>query len=99
MLASLGDPDWPEREGAWHGAEALARQRWSWAPLVQPRLSRPDANDRWLFARLPDWGEGPPRGPPRRVTIDAADVAGRLDRESAVQGKGVSGRCEPGGGG
>src|SRR3546814_20503560 len=45
MLASLGNPDWPEREGAWHGAEALARQRWSWAPLVQPRLSRPDANE------------------------------------------------------
>src|SRR3546814_1540001 len=71
MLASLGDPDWPERAGAWHGAQALARQRWSWAPLVQPRLSRPDANDRWLFARLPEWEEGPPRGAPRQGTIDA----------------------------
>ena len=80
MLASLNDPDWPEREGAWHGAETLARQRWPWAPLVQPRLARPDANDRWLFARLPEWEEGSPRAAPRQVTIAEADVAARLDR-------------------
>ena len=80
MLSTLDDPDWPEREGAWHGAEALSRQRWSWAPLVQPRLPRPDASERWLFARLPEWEETPPRGVPRQVTIDEADVAARLDR-------------------
>ncbi len=80
MLASLDDRDWPEREGAWHGAQALARQRWPWTPLIQPRLRKPDRDDRWLFARLPEWEETPPRGAPRQVTIDASDVAARLDR-------------------
>ncbi|HKX88187.1 MAG TPA: ATP-dependent DNA helicase, partial [Sphingopyxis sp.] len=73
MLASLDDPRWPEREGAWHGVQALSRQRWPWAPLVQPRLARPDASERWLFARLPEWEEQPPRGAPRQVSIDEAD--------------------------
>ncbi|ABF53128.1 Helicase c2 [Sphingopyxis alaskensis RB2256] len=80
MLASLGDPDWSEREGAWHGAQALARQRWPWAPLIQPRLAKPDGNERWLFARLPEWEETSPRPAPRQTTIDEADVTARLDR-------------------
>ena len=80
MLGSLDDPDWPEREGAWHGVQALARQRWSWSPLVQPRLSAPEGNDRWLFARLPEWEETPPRGAPRQVKINVEDVSARLDR-------------------
>ncbi|MBA3941759.1 MAG: helicase, partial [Sphingopyxis sp.] len=42
MLDDLDDPDWPEREGAWHGLQALSRQRWPWAPLVQPRLGPAD---------------------------------------------------------
>ncbi|MGV1682556.1 ATP-dependent DNA helicase [Sphingopyxis sp. NJF-3] len=78
MLDSLGDPGWPEREGAWHSLQALARQRWPWTPLVQPRLDTPDKADRWLFARLPEWEEAPPRGAPRQVRIEAADVAARL---------------------
>ena len=80
MLASLGDPAWPEREGAWHSLQALARQRWPWAPLVQPRLDAPDTSDRWLFARLPEWEEQPPRPQPRQVTLDEEAVAARLDR-------------------
>src|SRR3546814_20592150 len=35
---------------------------------------------RWLFARLPEWEEQPPRPPPRQVTHDADAVAARLDR-------------------
>ena len=31
MLAGIDDPAWPEREGTWHGLQALARQRWPWA--------------------------------------------------------------------
>ncbi|HMQ20369.1 MAG TPA: ATP-dependent DNA helicase, partial [Sphingopyxis sp.] len=27
MLACTDDPTWPEREGTWHGLQALARQR------------------------------------------------------------------------
>ncbi|MDZ3832912.1 MAG: ATP-dependent DNA helicase [Sphingopyxis sp.] len=80
MLGVLDDPAWPEREGAWHGLQALARQRWPWAPLIQPRLGSPGAADRWLFARLPEWEEAPPRPQPRTVTINAEDVTARLDR-------------------
>ena len=79
MLASLDDPDWPEREGAWHGLQALARQRWPWASLIQ-RQAAPERDERWLFARLPEWEEQPPRGQPRQVTINADDVTARLDR-------------------
>ena len=82
MLAAADDAGWPEREGAWQGLQALSRQRWSWAPLLQPRLAAPAAGqaDRWLFARLPEWEETPPRPQPRQVTIAADDVAARLDR-------------------
>ncbi len=79
MLASLDDPDWPEREGAWHGLQALARQRWPWATLIQ-RQAAPERDERWLFARLPEWEEAPPRGQPRQVTINDDDVTARLDR-------------------
>jgi ATP-dependent DNA helicase DinG len=80
MLEGLGDPDWPEREGAWHGLQALARQRWPWTPLIQPALAAPDKDDRWLFARLPEWEEAPPRTQPRQVRINPDDVTARLDR-------------------
>ncbi|UNK78817.1 ATP-dependent DNA helicase [Sphingopyxis granuli] len=80
MLACLDDPDWPEREGAWHALQALTRQRWPWAPLIQPRLAAPDRADRWLFARLPEWEEQPPRAQPRQVVLEPANVAARLDR-------------------
>jgi len=80
MLASLADPNWPEREGAWHGLQALGRQRWPWASLIQPRLATPDQADRWLFARLPEWEEGAPRLPPRQVTVNVDDVTARLNR-------------------
>jgi ATP-dependent DNA helicase DinG len=80
MLASLDDPDWPEREGAWHGLQALGRQRWPWASLMQSRLGAPDKADRWLFAKLPEWEEVPPRPQPRQVTVNPDDVRARLDR-------------------
>src|SRR3546814_19644119 len=82
MLASLDDPAWPEREGAWHSLQALARQRWPWAPLVQPRLDVPDRSDRWLFARLPEWEEQPPRPQPRQVIRDEAAGTARPDRHT-----------------
>lgn len=80
MLASLADPAWPEREGAWHGLQALIRQRWSWAPLIQPHLDPAARDERWLFARLPEWEEYPARVQPRQVTINTADITARLDR-------------------
>jgi len=80
MLASLDGGDWAEREGAWHGLQALARQRWPWASLIQPRLDPPEKADRWLFARLPEWEEQPPRPQPRQVTVNPDDISARLDR-------------------
>jgi ATP-dependent DNA helicase DinG len=78
MLA-LCDGSWPEREGAWHAAQSLARLRWSWAPAVTQRLARPEKAERWLFTRLPEWEEGPPRTPPRTVALEADEVRDRLD--------------------
>ncbi len=78
-LLDMLDADWPEREGAWHAAQSLARLRWPWAPVVTPRLARPERAERWLFARLPEWSEGAARPAPRTVSIAPADVLGRLD--------------------
>ncbi len=77
MLA-IADTDWPEREGAWHAAQSLAKLRWSWAPAVSQRLTRPGKAERWLFSRLSEWSEGAPRTPPRTVTLDAQAVRDRL---------------------
>jgi ATP-dependent DNA helicase DinG len=78
-LLSLLDGDWPEREGAWHAAQSLARLRWPWAPPVTQRLNRPEAAERWLFSRLPEWEDAPPRPSPHTVSIDEAQVAAQLD--------------------
>ena len=77
MLAVL-EGDWPEREGAWTSAQALARLRWPWAGAVLARLGRPEKHERWLFSRLPEWEEGAGRPPPRTVSIPAEDAAERL---------------------
>ncbi len=79
MLATLAG-DWPEREGAWTGAQSLFRLRWPWGPQVTARLSKPQGGERWLFSRLPEWEEGPPRAAPRTVALDDAAVADRLAR-------------------
>lgn len=77
MLAIAGT-DWPEREGAWHAAQSLARLRWSWAPALAQRLSRPEKPERWLFSRLPEWSEQAPRTPPRTVMLEPDEVRARL---------------------
>ena len=77
MLA-IADTDWPEREGAWHAAQSLARLGWSWAPALAQRLSRPERPERWLFSRLPEWTEQPPRTPPRTVSLEPDEVRARL---------------------
>lgn len=77
MLA-IAEADWPEREGAWHAAQSLARLRWSWAPALAQRLNRPEKPERWLFSRLPEWTEQPPRTPPRTVSLEPDEVRARL---------------------
>jgi ATP-dependent DNA helicase DinG len=76
IAATAGD--WPEREGAWTSVQALARARWPWAPVLADRIPRPSENERWLFAKLPEWAEAAPRPAPRTVTIDAAETRDRL---------------------
>lgn len=77
MLAVLGGP-WPEREGAWTSAQALARLRWPWAGLVLDRLTPPAKDERWLFSRLPEWEEAPARPAPRPVDLTPEAVRTRL---------------------
>ena len=78
LLSVLGDPAWAEREGAWDSAQALMRLRWPWANLVLAALKKPERPERWLFSRLPEWEEAPPRTPPRVVTLQADAVQDRL---------------------
>jgi ATP-dependent DNA helicase DinG len=86
---ALLDDDWPEREGAWHAAQSLARLHWPWAPPVSQRLARPEKAERWLFSRLPEWQEQAPRQAPRTITLDQDLVAGRL---KALTGQGAEER-------
>jgi ATP-dependent DNA helicase DinG len=78
LLATLSDPAWPQREGAWDSAQALMRLRWPWANLVLAQLKKPEKADRWLFSRLPEWEENPPRPAPRAVTLNADAVQEQL---------------------
>jgi len=70
--------DWAEREGAWTAAQALMRLRWPWAQLLTPRLKKPQEAERWLFSKLPEWEEVPPRPQPRPVTLGADEVQAKL---------------------
>ena len=78
LLATLSNPAWPEREGAWDSAQALMRVRWPWANLVLCYLKKPEKPERWLFARLPEWEEVPLRTPPRVVTLNPDAVQAQL---------------------
>ncbi len=78
LLACCADPAWQAREGAWSALQNLIRLRWPWAPLLAPRLPRPDKAERWLFARLPEWDEAPERPQPAQVQLDPEAVAARL---------------------
>lgn len=78
LLDRLTRTDWREREGAWNSAQSLQRLRWPWAPLITPLIERPAEAERWLFSRLPEWEDQPPRPMPRPVTLDAAEIEARL---------------------
>ncbi|HWL46286.1 MAG TPA: ATP-dependent DNA helicase, partial [Sphingomonadaceae bacterium] len=80
LLARIDDSDWPEREGAWSSAQALLRLRWPWAVALADRIARPAHGERWLFSRLPEWEEAPPRPQPRPVAIGEAETLAMLAR-------------------
>jgi ATP-dependent DNA helicase DinG len=108
LLAVL-DGDWPEREGAWTSAQSLYRLRWPWAAAVAERLQRPEQDERWLFSRLPEWEETPPRPQPRPVRISPEQAVERLvkltgagaemregQRDYAAAAAGIFDPCSPG---
>ncbi|MFM5906004.1 MAG: ATP-dependent DNA helicase [Novosphingobium sp.] len=89
LLGHCEDAQWAERDGAWSALQSLARLRWPWAPLLTPRIAKPDRNERWLFAKLPEWEETPERPQPMQVSLDNGEVAGRL---AALAGQGAEAR-------
>ncbi|BAK65363.1 putative ATP-dependent helicase [Sphingobium sp. SYK-6] len=89
MLDWTGRPDWAEREGAWTSLKQLERLRWSWVPLLRDRIAQPAQAERWLFSRLPQWEDQPPRPQPRPVTLADEEVLGRL---AALTGHGAETR-------
>jgi len=80
MLATLGDPVWPERHGAYQLAQTLQRLRWGWAGEVVRRIASPSRPERTLFTTLPKWEDASPRPRPRDVALPEAAVDARLDR-------------------
>ncbi len=80
LLATLGDPQWREREGAWTSNATLHRLGWGWAPLVGARLERPERGERMLFSRLKQWEESGEIPPPRTISVDPGEARARLDR-------------------
>ena len=80
LLETLGDPAWAEREGAWNAAQALFRLRWPWAAEVARRIKRPEKAERWLFAKLPEWEERPPRAQPKQVRVDEDEALKSLSK-------------------
>jgi ATP-dependent DNA helicase DinG len=89
LLDGLDASDWPEREGAWSGAQALFRLRWPWAGEVSQRLKKPEQAERWLFSKLEEWEEEPARPAPRSVSLDQGETLAKLN---ALTGKGAEDR-------
>lgn len=79
LLSRPADPHWAEREGAWSSAQSLFRMRWAWAGALIERLHKPVRDERWLFAKLPEWEEKAPRAAPRTISLPVEDVTARLD--------------------
>ncbi|KQM26650.1 MULTISPECIES: ATP-dependent DNA helicase [unclassified Sphingomonas] len=77
LIATASAP-WSEQEGAWTAAQSLFRLRWPWAPALGQVLPKPDTAERWVFSKLPEWEEVPPRTNPRTVTLAPDAVAERL---------------------
>jgi len=81
--------DWPEREGAHMAAQTLARLKWPWARIVSGTVAPPENHDRWLFSKLPEWEETPPRPPARTIVIEPETAVARL---ATLTGKGAEER-------
>lgn len=78
-LLATPDGPWAAREGAWDSLQSLGRLRWPWARLLADLVPIPERAERWLFSRLAEWDEAPPRPAPRPVMISQTQVIDRLD--------------------
>ncbi len=78
LLATLGDPLWPARAGAFESALRLERRGWGWAAEVRSRLAAPARPEPSLFAALPRFEEAPPRPEPAVVRLAEEEVEARL---------------------
>ncbi|RVQ65507.1 ATP-dependent DNA helicase [Croceicoccus ponticola] len=79
LFAICESEEWGERDGAWSVLQSLTRLKWPWSGMLVPHVHKPERAERWLFAKLPEWDEQPPRPQPKHVTLDARDIADRLD--------------------
>ena len=79
LLDTLQWEGWSEREGAWSAAQSLFRLRWPWAAAVAERIAEPKRAERWLFSRLPEWEDQPPRPSPRTVIMDEYRAIEKLE--------------------
>ncbi len=78
-LLAVPEGDWPARRGAHGVLAALARHNWAWAPLLIPRVAKPETGgERSLFTVLPKWEEAPQRPAPRTIALEPAQVEQRL---------------------
>lgn len=80
LLRRCEGEGWAEREGAWSALQSLARLRWPWAQVLAPHVARPATAEKWLFSRLPEWEESPPRPAPQPAELEAEEIDARLDR-------------------
>ncbi len=79
LFAHCESDGWAEREGAWSVLQSLVRHRWPWAQLLLPHVRRPERAERWVFSKLPEWEERPPRPQPAHTLLDPEAVSERLD--------------------
>ncbi len=89
LLGQLEAPEWASREGAWASAQSLRRLHWTWGALVEQRIIQPKEAERWLFSKLPEWEEGPPRPVPRPAVVAPERAVERL---AELTGKGAEER-------
>lgn len=93
LLADMRDPGWATRAGAGASLRGLERARWNWAPMVRPVLGeRAERQESYSLSRLPEWTEGPPRQPPRPVTLAAEEIDDQLDALVGAAGEARAGQ-------
>ncbi|WP_083550515.1 ATP-dependent DNA helicase [Sphingorhabdus lutea] len=85
LLSTLQNPKWAERDGSWNSAQSLSRLKWPWGAVIVKNLPKPERAEKWLFSKLSEWEEQPPRGKPRTITLPHLDILEQLDELTGAQ--------------